>query len=153
MEFSVTEIWLLVGVLLLFAEALGASGVGLFFAAFGCLTVGFLMIAGIVAEDAAWLQQSVAFVLSTALWTAILWKPLRNFYSSKNKVGYKNMVGDTAYVGAGGLSKGREGEATWSGTIMKAQLSPEAAAEKLDAGAAVEIVGVQGATLMVKPRI
>lgn len=150
MELSVTYIWLLAGVLMLVAEALGVTGVGLIFAGLGCLSVGIMLDFGHIADDAT-LMQFVLFFMTTAVWTLILWKPMRKFYSSKNAAGYNNMVGETAYAGSNGLSKGAIGEATWSGTIMKATLSEDASQSRVDAGSQVTIVAVKGATLIVKP--
>lgn len=152
MALSITYLWLAVGVLMLAAEALGASGVGLMFAGLGCLTVGALLNLGALAEDTT-LLQFIAFFMATSFWTLILWKPMRRFYSSKSHVKYHNMVGDIAIIGAGGLKKGHTGEAQWSGTIMKAALAEDAGVEKLDAGAQVTIVAVKGAMLVVKPKI
>lgn len=148
---TIMYIWLLAGVLLLAAEALGASGVGLMFAGLGSLTVGMLLSFGIVAEDASILQFTLFFA-ATALWTALLWKPLQKFKLPKQGGGYNNIIGDTAYVGSAGLTKGIAGEVTWSGTIMKAELATDANAQKLEAGSQVTIVETTGAKLIVKPK-
>lgn len=151
MELSVTYLWLIAGVVMLAAEALGASGVGLMFGGLGCFTVGAMLTAGMLSDEAT-LAQWIVFFLATVLWAAILWKPLSRFYSGKNKAGYSNMVGETAYVGSNGLKKGHVGEATWSGTIMKAQLADDANVPALEAGAQVTITDVKGVTLTVKPK-
>lgn len=151
MELSTTYIWLGIGVVMLLAEAMGISGVGLIFAGLACLTVGALVSLEVLGADAT-LMQVIVFLMATAAWTLVLWKPMRRFYSSHNKAGYSNMVGDTAYIGGGGLKKGETGEATWSGTIMKARLADDAAAQAVGSGIAVEIVDVKGATLIVKPK-
>ena len=148
---STTAIWLIAGVLMLVAEALGISGVGLLFAGLGALTLGALLEWGYVAPDDT-LMQFIYFLGFTATWTLALWRPMRRFYSNRSGSGYKNMVGDIAYVGEAGLAKNHAGEVTWSGTIMKAMLADELDIEKLDAGAAVEIMRVHGATLIVKPK-
>jgi membrane protein implicated in regulation of membrane protease activity len=148
---TISYIWLITGVLLLLAEALGVSGVGLLFAGLGALTTGFLIKLGAVGMDDT-LLQFVSFLAATALWTVALWKPMRKFYSSKNKAGFSNMIGETAYIGASGLKKGEIGEATWSGTIMRAQLVADSSKDAVEGGAAVEIVDVKGVTLLVKPK-
>ncbi len=147
---TISYIWLITGVLLLLAEALGVSGVGLLFAGLGAFTVGFLLKLGAVGADNT-LLQFVCFLAATALWTVALWKPMRKFYSSKNKAGYSNMIGETAYVGSSGLKKGVVGEATWSGTIMRAELVADSIKDTVEGGAAVEIVEVRGVTLFVRP--
>ncbi|MFW0777737.1 MAG: NfeD family protein [Rickettsiales bacterium] len=148
---SPTEIWLIAGVLMLVAEALGVSGVGLLFAGLGALSLGALLEWEYVALDDT-LMQFIYFLAFTAAWTLVLWKPMRRFYSNRSGTGYKNMVGDIAYVGEAGLTKNQPGEVTWSGTIMKAMLADELETQKLDAGVAVEIVRVHGTTLIVKPK-
>jgi membrane protein implicated in regulation of membrane protease activity len=152
MDMSSAEIWLIVGVLLLLLEAFGMSGVGLLFAGLGCLSVGAFLNLELIASDNT-LVHFVWFFAMTALWTAVLWKPMQRFYSSRNKKGYKNMVGDTAYVSAGGLSKSSGGDVTWSGTTMKAELDKDSVTETLAGGAAVIIIDVRGATLIVTPKL
>jgi membrane protein implicated in regulation of membrane protease activity len=151
MELSIMYVWLLAGVAFLAAEAMGVTGVGLLFSGLGAIVVGTLLSLGIVAADAHILQFTLFFV-ATAIWAGILWKPMQKFKVRKNAPGYSNMVGDTAYVGSAGLTKGKAGEATWSGTIMKAELAPDASVDKLDAGQQVTIVNVTGAKLIVKPK-
>lgn len=151
MDISVTYLWLTVGVLMLTAEALGVSGVGLMFGGLGCLTVGALLTSGTI-EMGASLMQFIVFFLSTAVWAALLWKPLSRFYSGKRAGGYSNMIGEMAYVGSQGLRKGHVGEATWSGTIMKATLSDHSSVDSLEAGTPVIITEVKGITLTVKPK-
>lgn len=140
-------LWLIAGVSCLALEALGVNGIGFLFAGMGALTIGSIIT---VYPDLSPLQQGVIFLASTSLWAAFLWRPLQRFYGKSSNDGYKNMIGDTVYVGAGGLEKGKVGEVTWSGTIMKAELAPNVGA--LGAGAAAVIVSVAGNTLMVKPK-
>lgn len=152
MDISITYLWLSAGVIMLIAEALGASGVGLFFAGLGCLTVGALLTSGLIAIDATLMQYTI-FFLSTAIWAALMWKPLSRFYSGKRVGGYSNMIGETAYAGSQGLRKGHVTEATWSGTIMKATLADDAPVDTLEAGSQVTITAVKGITLIVKPKL
>ena len=140
-------LWLLAGVACLAAEALGVSGVGFLFAGLGALTTGSLVTAQ---PELTPLDQGVIFLATTALWALFLWKPLQKFRGKTANDGYKNIVGDTAYVGANGLKAGHVGEATWSGTIMKAELA--AGIAEVAAGAQVTIVDVSGNKLIVKPR-
>lgn len=151
MEISIMYIWLAVGVTFLAAEALGVTGVGLLFAGLGALTVGTLLNMETIAADAK-LMQFIVFFASTAVWTIVLWKPMKKFRLNKHAPGYSNIVGETAYVGSAGLTKREGGEVTWSGTIMKAMLIQDAAVERMEAGTQVVIVEVKGATLIVKPK-
>jgi len=151
MEISVMVGWLIAGVVFLAAEAMGITGIGLLFAGIGALTVGTMLNMGMISPDAT-LLQAVIFLISSAIWAAILWKPMKKFRLNKNSPGFSNMVGETAYVGSAGISKLHGGEVTWSGTIMKAQMDAHVTADKLEAGSQVTITDVKGATLIVKPK-
>lgn len=71
---------------------------------------------------------------------------------SSHKQTYSNMIGDTAVVEGNGLRKGETGEATWSGTRMRAQLSDHAPVDALPPGTKVTIIEVTGVTLIVRPQ-
>jgi membrane protein implicated in regulation of membrane protease activity len=148
---TIAHYWLAFGVGFLLLEAFGISGIGLLFAGCGALTTGTLLQAGMIPEEAT-MMQALVFAVSTGLWAALLWKPMQKFTLRKNAPGYSNMVGETAYVGGNGLKKGLPGEATWSGTIMNAELHESISATEIPAGAQVTIVDVVGNTLIVKPK-
>jgi len=143
--------WLLAGVLLVALEALGLPGLGFLFAGLGAITVAASLEFSLLAPEAQ-LAHWLLFSVSTAVWGALLWVPLKRFRAGKRTGGYSNMVGETAFIGGEGLIKGALGEVTWSGTIMKAKLIDDAAVDKLDGGSQVQIVAVQGNTLIVKPK-
>ena len=143
-------IWLLVGVVLVALEILGISGVGFLFAGLGALTVGAAIDLHWLSADATVYQFVLCFA-AAAVWTALLWIPIKR-HRQHGRRDYSNIIGDTAYVGSNGITKKKGGEATWSGTIMKAQLAPDAHIDSLEAGAQVTIVGITGATLIVKPK-
>lgn len=145
------NMWLLAGVILMLLEAFGLPGTGLLFAGLGAVSSGGSIYLGLVANDAH-TTQFVVFFVATALWTALLWKPLMKARLTKHTGGYSNIIGDTAYVGSNGITKHAGGEVTWSGTIMKAQLAKHAPVDKVEAGSQVTIVEVTGATLIVKPK-
>jgi membrane protein implicated in regulation of membrane protease activity len=148
-EMHITYIWLLAGVLFLLLEAFGFPGTGLMFAGFGAITTGSFIYFGLLAENAT-AGQWMSFFIASAVWAAVLWKPLQKWRAGKQP-GYQNMVGDTAYVGSNGLTH-KNGEVTWSGTIMKARLADNAGISQLEAGSSVTIVAVKGTTLIVKPQ-
>lgn len=148
MELSPASLWFIAGLALLIAEALGIPGVGLMFAGLGAIAAGIALYAGFVA-DGAHVAQFLIFFVATALCAWALWKPMQKFHAGKN--GYNNMIGETAYVGSGGLGS-EPGEVTWSGTIMKAELVDGAPKTRLEAGAPVVIVEVRGAKLIVRPK-
>lgn len=143
------NMWLAVGVVLLLAEAIGASGVGLLFTGLGALAVGGALYGGMLASDA-YVAQFALFFAVSAVWAALLWKPMQKFRGQHKRSSYNNIVGDTAIVAAGGLSRTAGGNVAWSGTIMKAELAGHD--EALDEGAQVVITDVRGATLTVRPK-
>lgn len=142
-------LWLAFGVASFMVEALIVSGVGFLFVGLAALTAGSMLTA---LPELTLLQQWVVFFVSGAIWAMLLWKPLQKFRGKGAKNTYHNMIGDTAYIGAGGLKKGDIGEATWSGTIMKARLADDAKTDNLDGGSQAVIASVTGNTLVVKPR-
>ena len=149
-DINIVYIWLLSGVALVALEVLGASGVGLLFAGLGALTVGAAIDSQLLLP-ASYISQFVLFFATSALWTVMLWLPMKN-HGSKTRQHFSNIVGETAYAGGSGISKKKGGEATWSGTIMHAQLISDAAVDSVDAGTEVTIVALKGATLIVKPK-
>ena len=147
---DVTYIWLIVGVLLVIAETVGASGIGFIFAGFGALITGALIQLGIIDVENIVVQFTVFFA-ATALSALVLRNIVRRSRLGK-ETGYSNMIGETALVGAQGLHKGRHGEVTWSGTTMRAELPKDAGVDSLPAGAQVIIIAINGATLTVTPK-
>jgi membrane protein implicated in regulation of membrane protease activity len=148
------ELWLGFGAFLIVFEAVTMPGLGLFLAGIGAFCTGLLVKAGITSEGALGAQVAWFFGL-TALWTAVLWKPLLKFRMNgrhHDGIELNNMVGGTATVGEHGLARGRTGQVTWSGTLMNAELEASAAVESLPAGALVVIKSVSGTTLTVIPK-
>jgi len=144
-------VWLAAGVVLVAADALGLTGLGLMFAGLGAAMTGTAILLGVV-DAAAHVQQGIIFFAATALWAALLWKPMQRLRVGNKHSEYNNIVGETAYVGSNGIDKRNGGEVTWSGTIMKAQLAKNVQVDRIEAGSQVTIVEVSGATLFVKPR-
>ena len=143
--------WLAAGVCLMLLEAVGITGVGLIFSGLGAVIVGTAIQLGWV-QNGAYVLQCIIFFIATSAWSFLLWKPLQKFRSGKRAAGYRNIVGDTAYAGSNGITRKNGGEATWSGTIMKAELAANTLTDKVEGGSQVEIVDVKGATLVVKPK-
>ncbi len=140
--------WLLAGIVFLALEAVGLPGIGLMFAGLGAFSVGIWLN---LSPDTNTLTQFVIFFCATTVWAGFLWKPLQKFRIGKSG-GYKNMVGDTAFISGNGLQKGAVGEASWSGTIMKAELASDAVVDSMATGEQVIIISVSGNTLLVKPK-
>lgn len=148
MEFDATTIWLLVGGALIGVEAFLVSGIGVFFAGLGAITVGIIILAN---PDLTPVGQTTWFFAATAAWTAVLWKPFQNFYN-KSSEGHNDMVGRLVTVDDEGLTKGKKGSVKWSGTIMTARLSDDATIEKAEPGAELVIVSVTGGVLEVSDK-
>jgi membrane protein implicated in regulation of membrane protease activity len=144
---SAYTLWLIFGVACFLIETLVVSGLGFLFAGLGALTIASILV---LYPELTELQQGVVFFAATGLWAVFLWKPIQRFMRKPTGEGFRNMVGDTAYIGAGGLQKGAVGEATWSGTIMRAQLAE--GTDSMLPGASAVIVDVEGNTLIVKPK-
>jgi membrane protein implicated in regulation of membrane protease activity len=117
-----SSIWLIAGVLLIIIEISLLSGIGFLFTGLGAITVGAALIVGWIDSPS---SQFILFFLSTAFWTVVLWKPLKNFIAGKES-GFDDMVGSTAVVFEQSIEKGKNGKVKWSGTIMKCQFDPEA---------------------------
>jgi membrane protein implicated in regulation of membrane protease activity len=93
--------------------------------------------------------QFILFFLSTAIWAAVLWKPLKKMMNSGGS-GYSDMVGDTAVVYGEPLEKGKRGQVKWSGTIMNCEIAPQENIEKILPGTDVTIAEVSKGILLVK---
>ncbi|GJL77046.1 MAG: hypothetical protein NPINA01_00350 [Nitrospinaceae bacterium] len=143
------SIWLAVGVILIILELALAPGIGFLFAGLGAISVGAGLIAGWVDSLSG---QFILFFLSTAFWTAILWKPLKNFISGKES-GFNDMIGSTAVVFGQTIEKGKLGQVKWSGTIMKCQLDQEAKGlDRIAPETEVIITGVSKGILIVQAK-
>ncbi len=142
-------IWLVAGVILFVGEMM-IPAVGMLFAGCGALTVGMLLNFQIISLENT-LLQTLVFVVTTALWTLLLWKPIQRLKLGKNKTPYHNIIGETAIVGEKGLHKIHGGEVIWSGANMKAKLVD--GVENLESGKHVVVKEITGNTLIVAPKI
>ncbi len=150
-ENQITIAWLAFGVFL-FATELGVPGVGLMFAGCGALTVGMLLNFEIIPYKD-FLLQATIFLGASAIWTAILWNPLKKLRLGKKKVSYSNMIGQTAIVGEEGITRLHGGNVLWSGTIMKAVIADNYAVDNIASGASVKIEDVMGNILIISPQL
>ncbi len=118
LNFSHGSAWLMIGALLIFLEIAFIQGIGLLFAGLGAICVGAVLTAGMTKDVT---EQFIMFFVFTAIWTGLLWKPLKNFIKGKNS-GYSDMVGSTAIIYGEDLARGKTGSVKWSGTIMNCKL-------------------------------
>lgn len=145
---SISIYWLIFGILCFALEALGMTGVGLFFAGLGSVVVAVIIESGLVGEQA-YISQFAWFFALTVLWAAVLWKPIKNYRMHKKGADYSNMVGDYCKVAEIPLVKGKRGKVKWSGTTMIAELAEGSAAEVIAVDEDVVIKEVKGTTLYV----
>lgn len=144
-----SSIWLIAGALLIILELALVPGIGFLFAGLGAISVGAGLVAGWIDSLSA---QFILFFLSTAFWTAILWKPLKKFIAGKES-GFDDMVGSTAVVFGQSIQKGKMGKVKWSGTIMKCQFDPETQGlESIDPETEVIITGVSRGVLIIREK-
>lgn len=150
-ELQVMYVWFVASVAFMLLEALGAPGIGLLFAGIGALAAGAAVYGGYVHEDA-FTTQFAIFFAGSAVSALLLWKPMQKKREGRKAAGFRNMIGDTAFVLSGGINQEEGGNVQWSGTIMKAELMPEYQGNPLAEGDKVVIVEVHGATLVVRPK-
>lgn len=145
---SPTILWLVAGALFVTLEIFGLPGIGFLFAGLGALVVGALIEFGLLTANAVVLQFVIFFAFACVS-AALLWKKLKN-----NKVpAYSNMIGTEAIVAFPGLSGNREGQVQWSGTLMRARLTPDAGVDVLSEGTYVTVKAIEGTLLLVTPKL
>ena len=134
---------------MVFLEIVMFQGVGFLFAALGAISVGAFLIFGLIDNL---VHQFILFFAATAFWTALFWRPLKQFIAGRDS-GFNDMVGSTAIVYDKPLEIGKIGQIKWSGTIMKCELVAEAPGENtIDQGSEVTITGVSKGILMVRAK-
>jgi membrane protein implicated in regulation of membrane protease activity len=144
---NASALWLIVGIAMVFVEvSLGMATVVLLFTGLAAITVGALILFGAIDSESGYVQLSVFFVLSI-VWTAALWKPLKN-WRSNSKASFSNMVGETGRVEGGDLAPGKKGSIRWSGTVMQAILAEGEA--PVSEGQDVTIISIKGTVATVK---
>lgn len=144
--------WLVAGALFMALEAFGIPGIGFVFAGLAAITVGALMLSGIIALDAYVIQFSLWFAM-TSVMAYILWHPMKRWRVNPDaRDQFNNMIGTTATVAHGPLVKGVPGKAKWSGALMGAELASDGDVDELAEGALAEVVEVRGNVLILKPR-
>jgi membrane protein implicated in regulation of membrane protease activity len=139
-------IWFIVGIVLIVIEIFLIPGTGVLFAGIGAITVGGALIIGWTHEID---NQFILFFLSTGVWAALLWKPLKCLMNSEDS-GYSDFIGEIAVVYGEPLEKNKKGQLKWSGTIMSCEIAPEESSHKISPDTEVIIVGVSKGILRVK---
>jgi membrane protein implicated in regulation of membrane protease activity len=131
-------------------EVTTLPGIGLLFAGLAAIVVGGLVSVHVIDGSAILLQFSVFFV-STGIWAALLWVPMKRLRYKNSAANYKHLVGNLGVVIGAPLTKHSFGQVKWSGTILKARITPHGNVDEIPVGTEVEIVEIDGATVYVKP--
>lgn len=146
---NLTVIWLVAGGILILIESLTMPGIGFLYAGLAAISVGGLLSLDYIDQTDVVAQLSWFFGL-TAVWAALLWKPMKRFRYHNSDKEYQNIVGSIATVKSEALVKKKHGKVEWSGTIMKADLSADSAVDSVEAGQQVKIIALEGNRVIVK---
>lgn len=141
-------LYTLAGIMLLLElTVLGMSG-PLLFVAIGCALCGVLVSLGVVSS---WEAEVLLVGVITAIAAMLLWKPMRKLQGSEKtpQDTSSDMIGQIVKVStAVSIS---EGSIRYSGIDWQARLEREAGLkESIEAGQSVEIIAVDGTTMVVK---
>jgi membrane protein implicated in regulation of membrane protease activity len=130
--------WLILGTVFIIIEVSAIPGIGFLFAGLSAISLGGLITFGYI--NASTLADQIAyFFFITAIWWGVLWKPMKKLNRNKNG-DYKNLSdAQGVVVEENGLMAGKVGSVKWSGTVMRARISPDSAHLKIEKGATVWI--------------
>lgn len=148
MVMDIAIYWLIFGAFCFALEAFGLTGFGLFFAGLGAISLAILMQLG-TPTNTEFVAQFAWFFGFTAVWTAVLWQPIKMLRMRKRSSDYSNMVGDRCTVVEMPLIANKEGRVKWSGTMMIAELITGSQTVEVAIGDAVVIKEVKGNKLFV----
>ncbi len=145
-------VWMGVGFLLLAIDALAfgfASGV-LLFAGLGAIVTGALVWFGILPN--AFIVAVGCFAISTALITAILWKPLKRLQSTgeMGKDRSSDIIGHSFNL-TSDISRTVSGEQKYSGINWRVEPAKDLTDAAMSAGTHVEVTAVSVGVFFVKP--
>lgn len=141
-------LYTLAGIMLLLElTVLGMSG-PLLFVAIGCALCGVLVSLGVVSS---WEAEVLLVGVITAIAAMLLWKPMQNLQGSEKtpQDTSSDMIGQIVKVSTDVTIT--EGSIRYSGINWQARLEREEGLESLiEEGQSVEIIAVDGTTMMVK---
>lgn len=142
-------IWLAIGTSVIIFEFFVTPGVGIVFVGLGAITTGALLEIGAISSTT---EQLFSLAGTSVLWALLLWRPLKRLVKTENRNHNKShIIGSEAIVSTGGVTK-NGGKAKWSGTEMAARLAENAGIDELKAGEKVEVVDLEGSTLILKSK-
>lgn len=145
---SPSILWFLFGAILILIELVAFTGVGFLFAGIGAVMTGILIIIGVIAGDSL-LYQFSAFLISSSLIAAILWRPLKRFLDDTGSR-YSNIIGESAEL-LDDLAPYKTVQAKWSGTIVNVKFQKDIPPTILQKGDTVYICHTEGTTMVVSP--
>jgi membrane protein implicated in regulation of membrane protease activity len=144
---SAFEIWAVIAIILVAIEVTTAPGVGFLFGGLAAITIAILVKYSVLNEDAILVQSAVFFVF-TAIWAALLWKPMNKMFK-RNEKSPDPYMGAEAVVNENDLKKGEIGEVRWSGTIMRAAIRAESGNDTIKAENKVWVHAMQDGVMQV----
>ena len=144
---SSTEIWLLVGIILIILEFSQLPGIGFLFLGFGAISVS--VITNYWQQETL-LTQFAYFGISSLFWFIVLWYPIKVFLrKDKNKLSRDtfNIIGSEVIVENKDIKAGILGQVSWCGTIMNATLVESSKNEIATIGDTLIVIEVRGNVL------
>ena len=149
MELPPSTVWFVFGAVLIALDVLMLYAIWVMFAGLGAVTVGALLMVGLI--DGA-VAQFMVFFFATGVWSLMLWNPLKNFMGGKG-TGFNDMVGSTAVVYGAALEYGKTGQMKWSGAVMNCRLESNVEGmEKIEPGTEITIAGVSEGIMLVRTK-
>ncbi|MCC8369283.1 MAG: NfeD family protein [Rickettsia endosymbiont of Oxypoda opaca] len=143
---TLTELWLIIGVICFIIEFGAAPNIGFLFFGFGALSNAIITYNYPILLK----EQLTIFGLLSLLWFIMLWRPIKKYiYKNSNlkQSNYSDMINKEVEVYSPTISSSKIGQVKWSGVIMNALLEQNEP-EEVKAGNRIFIVGVQGNILI-----
>ena len=139
--------WFLLAAVLIIVELMLLQGAGVIFVAFSAITMGILHIVGI-GESISTIGQIALFLLFTAVWAGLLWKPLQKITHQTGE-NYHDMVGNMVTVWEKDLKRKKVGYVYWGDTKMRAMIAQSSESNILKAKSDCWIHDVKNGILIV----
>ncbi|MFY9589685.1 NfeD family protein [Rickettsia endosymbiont of Halotydeus destructor] len=142
---SLTELWLIIGVICFIIEFFATPNIGFLFFGFGALSNTIIIHNYPILLK----EQITIFGLISLLWFIILWRPLKKYFyrnSNTKETNYSDMINKEVEVYSSIISSREIGQVKWSGVVMNALL--EQNQQEAKAGDRIFIVKVQGNILI-----
>ena len=132
-------IWMILGISMIILEMFLVPGIGLLFVGLGAITTFAFITLGFLESE---LDINIAiFLVSSLIWTIILWYPLKSLRKSKKS--FNDMVGSIVNIDAD-LEKGKIGTIIWSGVQMRATLDQKEQLSIIKKGSKARITHIEG---------